>query len=157
LIADVTPSSRTRRASTAVLCLALLCLNGCRLTEVWSGVRTTSNGSVQVGAKPPLCACIIFENRTQEPVFIESSLDDASTGNVVVPAQSRLGQKFDWGGPELDDFYVLRVWTGHGSLLRFGTDVTFSVSPWEDCAKAACEFAPMMMNAGLTGRNPGDR
>jgi hypothetical protein len=157
LIADVTPGIRTGRASTAVVCLALLCLSGCRLTEVWSGVRTPSNGSVQLAAKTPLCSCIVFENRSAQPVFIESSLDDASTGNVVVPAQSTLGQRFDWAGPEPNDFYILRAWTGNGSLLRFGNEVTFSVSPWEDCAKAACEFAPMMMNVGLTNRNPGDR
>jgi hypothetical protein len=90
-------------------------------------------------------------------VFIEASLDDATTGDVVVPARGHLGQRFDWAGPKPDDFYTVSVWTGQGSQLRFGTDVAFSVSPWEDCAKAACAFQPMMMNVGLTGRNPGDR
>jgi hypothetical protein len=159
LIADVNPdSSKTRRAAPAVVCLALLCLSGCRLTDVWSGVRTQSSGrSVELAAKTPLCGCLTFENRTDQPVFIESSLDDATTGSAVVPARSFLGQRFDWAGAQPDDFYILKAWTGQGSQLRFGTDVTFSVSPWEDCAKAACAFEPMMMDVGLTGTNPGDR
>jgi hypothetical protein len=112
---------------------------------------------MQLAAKTPLCSCVAFQNRTAQPVFLEASLDSATTGNAVVPAKSLLTQRFDWAGPKPDDFYTLTAWTGEGTQLLFGTDVTFSVAPWEDCAKAACEFAPMMMNVGLTGRNPGDR
>ncbi len=140
------------------MCVALLCLGGCRLTDVWSGVQIHSSGrTVDIAAKPPLCSCITFENRTDHPVYLEASLDEATTGDVVVPARSMLGQRFDWAGPKPNDFYVLRAWTGNGAPLRFGTDVTFSTTPWGDCAKEACSFAPMMMNVGLTGRNPGDR
>lgn len=158
MTADVTPRSKAGRTARAALCLALLCLSGCRLTEVWSGVRSEASGrSVALAAKPPLCACVAFENRTDQPVLLEGSYDDATTGHAVVPARSRLGQRFDWAGPKPDDFYTLRVWSDQGAPLRFGTDVRFSISPWEDCAKAACEFVPMMMNVGLTGQSPGDR
>jgi len=157
LIADVTPGSRTGRASLAVVCLSLLCLSGCRLTDVWSGVRAESNGSLQLAAKPPLCSCIVFQNRTDQPVFIEGSHEDATTGSVVVAARSQVGQRFDWAGPKPDDFYNLRAWTSDGSQLRFGTHVTFNIAPWEDCSRAACAFEPMMLNLGLSGHNPGDR
>lgn len=114
---------------------------------------------MELAAKPPLCACITFENRTAQPVYIESSLDEATTGDVVVPAQSALAQRFDWAGPKPNDYYVLRAWTAQSTRLHFGAaaDVSYSVTPWADCAKIACEFAPMMMNVGITGRNPGDR
>ena len=158
MFADVTPSRRTAPAATAAVCLAFMSLSGCRLTEVWSGARSHSGGhSVELAAKVPLCACVSLQNRTDQPVYIEGSLDSAMTGDVVVPARSLVAQRFDWAGPKPNDFYILRAWTAQGSQLRFGTEVTFSVSPWGDCAKVACEFAPMMMNVGLTGRNPGDR
>jgi hypothetical protein len=150
----------TRRAATAAVCVTLLCFSGCRLTDVWSGVRVDTLGrSLEVAAKPPLCACITFQNRTNQPVYIDSSLDDANTGDGVVPAQSQLAQRFDWAGPRPNDFYVLRAWTANSTRLHFGdnADVSFTVTPWADCAKTACQFAPMMMNVGLTGRNPGDR
>ena len=114
---------------------------------------------MELAAQTPLCSCVTFENRTDQPVFLEGSLHDAMTGHVVVPARSLLRQRFDWAGAgdRDEDFYILKAWTDQGSPLRFGTHVTFSISPWEDCTKAACEFAPMMMDAGLTGRSPGDR
>lgn len=158
MTADVNPRRKAGRTARAALCLALLCLSGCRLTEVWSGVRSEAGGlSVALAAKPPLCACIAFENHTDRPVFLQSSVDDATTGDAIVPARARLMQRYDWAGPKPNDFYAVRAWTGEGSPLRFGSDVAFSVSAWGDCAKTACEFAPMMMNVGLTGRNPGDR
>lgn len=138
--------------------LAVLCLSGCRMTEVWSGVRTHQSGrAVELAAKTPLCACIAFENRTSNPVYIESSLEEATTGDVVVAPHANLAQRFDWAGPKPDDFYEVRAWTAEGTRLHFGTDVTFSVSALADCEKTTCQFAPMMMNVGITGRNPGDR
>src|SRR5262245_24953212 len=105
LIADVTPDRRTGRAATAVVCLTLLCFSGCRLTDVWFGARTRSSGrAVELAAKTSLCSCAVFENRTDQPVFIDSSLDEASTGDAVVPARSSLQQRFDWAGPKPGDF-----------------------------------------------------
>lgn len=90
-------------------------------------------------------------------MYIEARHDDAATGGVTVAGGSTVGQMFDWAGPRPQDLYLVRAWTANGTALRFGTDVTYSVSAWADCEKTSCKFEPMMMDIGLTGRNPGDR
>lgn len=158
MIAEVTPDRRNARAATAILCVALAGLSGCRLTEVWSGARVSLDGrSVQLVAKTSLCSCIVFNNRTDQPVYLESGIGDADTGDAVMPPGSILRQRFDWAGTKPEHFYTVRAWTAQGTPLHFGSQVSFTIAPWEDCAKAACEFAPMMMNAGQSGRVPGDR
>jgi len=154
----VTSGRGKRRATTVILGLALLGSIGCRQTEVWSGVRPRASSRIlAMAAKTPLCACLNFHNGTNEPVYIEARHGDATTGGVTVPAGSTVAQMFDWAGPNPQDFYLVRAWTPKGTALQFGTEVPYSVSPWADCEKTSCKFAPMMMDVGLTGRNPGDR
>jgi hypothetical protein len=141
-----------------MVALGLLCSIGCRQTEVWSGVRLQSSSRVlAMASRTSLCACLNFHNSTKDPVYIEASHDDATTGGLTVPAGATIGQRFDWAGPKPRDFYLVRAWTTDGVPLQFGTAVTYTVSSWADCDKTACQFEPMMMDVALTGRNPGDR
>ena len=142
----------------AIVCVLLVSLSGCRLTEVWSGARTSFDGqSVQLVAKTSLCSCVVFSNRTDQPLYLESSLGEADTGDAVVAPQASLTQRFDWAGTKPRDYYIVKAWTTAGAPLRFGTHVSYTIAPWEDCAKASCEFSPLMMSVGQSGRNPGDR
>lgn len=112
---------------------------------------------MQLVAKPSLCSCAVFTNRTNQAVYLESGIGDVNTGDAVVPPQQSFSQRFDWAGAKPTDFYIIRAWTDKGSPMRFGTDVTFTITPWEDCAQASCPFEPMMLNVGQSGHNPGDR
>lgn len=158
MIAGATPDRRTKRARLAAVLVLLVSLGGCRLTEVWSGVRETRDGyTLQLVAKTSLCSCVVFDNPTDQPVLLEAEIGDAETGHVVVPPKASIYQRFDWAGSRPTDYYSVRAWTAQGSQVPFRSHMRYLISPWEDCDQAACKYEPMMMNVGGSGQDPGDR
>ena len=151
---------RRIRVGRTIICLALgATLASCREVEIWSGARLQESGQrLELVARSSLCACVFLENKTDQPITVESVLRRASTGSAPIAPGTRLAQRFDWAGSEPDDLYILSTWDTKGTALRFADAVNMSITPWSDCAALpACEFKPLMMNVGLTGRNPGDR
>ncbi len=137
----------------SVVVISLL-LAGCRYETVWSGADYDASGKyLRVAADEPFCGCLQIVNVAKFPVTIRSLAQRRiERGRVTLQPGEVIKEKFDWSGPDGDDYFILDAFTvdnpAKAVLIR---DVIRRVDigwPFQPCELVKCDFGPLYMNTG---------
>lgn len=164
--------SRSRWLRWGAFLVLVLCWlpSSCRRDETWSGAEFVSHGTeLRVSSEEPFCGCIHLQNALNERVYVRSRVELAedhwepvTRGHAILaPTEDRdggggdgkdkLDQRFDWGGLNAKDVYLLDAWSADGKPLVIRDAVRLNGYGWpfQPCEKMLkCPYGSLFLNTG---------
>ncbi len=138
----------------AIVLLCVITVTGCRRQAIWAGAAffAQDQGQLRLAASQPLCGCLTLVNDTTRSVLLRTTVHGSVVGGETLQAGQRLRFRFDWAGPQNDDYYLLEgLENGRHLDLRNVTRLV-ETPRWQPCSTTDCAYGRLGMNVAETGR-----
>lgn len=153
-------------------CLLLATATCARSERIQYGVEPIEGGMKLRVSSLGSCGCVSFGNKTNEfppdydpkpgekppegyPVMLIAAFRQAELGRLFLDAERSIRVRFDWAGPDGDDFYELSAvrrdpTTGQVVAAKITDVINVGEVTASSCSDQTCEFGALKMNRAAT-------